>query len=179
MISGGKFADGAETAAFSYAFNTLAHDLHQRYSPSRSWYHQYESDWAVCKADQEWCTQQLGLETLVAGYSYPGQDQPITNGQRSAVSFMGISPGHIYTYVDPGTYSIFNVTDTDHILYNGYVERSLIWKGDTLYLRTYGEGNNRGPLSWFTNVTTWAPAFNQTNYQFQQSMIQSWLRRQP
>jgi RHS repeat-associated protein len=177
-LSGGKFADGAETAAFSYAFNNLAHDLHSSYSSDRSWYHHYLSDWAICNASQAWCTQQLGFATLVAGYSYPGQDEPVTNGERSAVSFMGFSPGHIFTYLDPGSYSIFNVTDTDHFLYNGYVERSLIWKGDTLYLQTYGEGNNQGPISWFVNVTTWAPAFNQTNYQFQQSMIQTWLKGQ-
>ena len=71
------------------------------------------------------------------------------------------------------------MTAPDHIFYSGYVWRTVVWEGDTLYLRTYGEGNDSGFLSWLGNMGLWKPGFNQYNYQFRYQMIQNWLKEQP
>jgi len=192
VLSGGKFANGAVTAAFSYAFNELAHrggggggggGGEGGYSPDKPWYHRYggegEGDWAICRSSQDWCSQARAFETLTH-WAYPGQDnsQPVWNGVVSEVFFAGSTAGHIQTFVDPGTFSIRNQTLPDHIFHDGYVQRSVVWKGDTLNLRTFGEGNNKNFYRLVQNVGLWRPGFNQYNHQFQQSMIQSWLREQ-
>jgi hypothetical protein len=113
-------------------------------------------------------------------FAYPGQDntQAVRDGLIIEVMFAGESAGHAQVLLEPETFSIFNVTRPDHILHDGYVRRSVVWRGDVLYLRTFGEGNNRNWYRWVQNVSLWQPAFNQYNYQFQQLMIQSWLMEQ-
>jgi hypothetical protein len=76
-------------------------------------------------------------------------------------------------------YSILNVTLPDHIFYDGFVHRSLVWRDDTLYLSTYGAGNHQNFYSCAQNVTLWRPGFSQYDHQFQQHMIQRWLKEQP
>jgi RHS repeat-associated protein len=181
--SGGKFANGAVTAAMSYAFNSMAHyrasrqSLAKRYSSEKPYYHEYEGEWAICNTGQEWCTQQRGLDSLTH-FAFPGQDSsmPVVHRQVSEVFFAGSSAGHIETRVEPSTFSIYNITRPDHMFYDGYVRRSLQWRDGTLYLKTYGEGNNQNFYRWFQNVTLWRPGFNQYNHRFQQHMIQSWLK---
>ncbi len=176
-MTGGKFANGAVTAAFSYAFNKMAHDLRKNYDEGKPYFHEYEGEWPVCVSGQGWCTQQQGLDSLTH-FAYPGQDssQPVWDGKVSEDFFAGSSAGHIETRVERSTISIFNRTLDDHIFHDGYVHRSLVWRDDTLYLRTYGAGNNQSFYRWVQNVTLWQPGFNQYNHQFQQHMIQSWLK---
>jgi len=126
---------------------------------------------------QVFCTQQRGFESLKF-FAFPGQDntQAVWDGQIAEVVFAGESAGHIQVRLEQETFSIFNITRPDHLLHDGYVRRSLVWQGDTLYLRTFGEGNNRNFYRWAQNVALWQPGFNQYNYRFQQHMVQSWLR---
>ncbi len=185
--TGGRFGAGATTAAFQFLFNHSVHSamqgaLSKNYSADRPYYHNYggegDGDWAVCTNSQEWCTQQRGLDSLIEGYSYPGQDEPVWNNKVSEVYFAGASAGYIRTFIEPESFSIFNITEPNHVFYDGYVQRSMVWEGDTLYLRTFGEGNNENFYRWFQNVELWQPGFNQYNEQFRQNMIQNWLKEQ-
>jgi hypothetical protein len=61
------------------------------------------------------------------------------------VGIGGFSGGHIRTYVEEGTHSIINVTEPDHDLHDGLVQRRVVVEGDKVVLRTFGIGNN---ASW-------------------------------
>ena len=71
------------------------------------------------------------------------------------------------------------MTLPDHAFYDGFVRRQIVTHGDTLYLRTSGEGNNTSEYRWLENMATWRPGFNQSNESFRTYMIQSWLKEQP
>ena len=58
------------------------------------------------------------------------------------MGFGGIPGGHIRTYVEEGTHSIINVTEPDHHLHDGLVQRRIVVEGDKVVLRTFGIGNN-------------------------------------
>jgi len=138
-----------------------------------------EGDWPICTSDQEWCTQNIGYEALTY-YGFPGQDnsRPIANDQVSQVKFLGLSGGEIQTKLDPQSYTLTNITRSNHIFCCGFVRRTIVWEGRTLMLRTSGSGVNYGMASWYLNYLVWRPAFNQYNHLIQMKMIQIWSSTQ-
>lgn len=119
------------------------------YSKLYEHYHEYELPPAVlCTLGQEGCSVERAYEALLvhAAPGGPRRTSPITDGERSPVGFGGISGGHIRTYVEEGTHSIINVTEPDHDLHDGLVQRRIVVEGDKVVLRTFGIGNNS---SWF------------------------------
>ena len=119
------------------------------YSKLYDHYHEYELPPAVlCTLGQEGCSVERAYEALLvhAAPGGPRRTSPITDGERSPVGFGGISGGHIRTYVEEGTHSIINVTEPDHDLHDGLVQRRVVVEGDKVVLRTFGIGNNS---SWF------------------------------
>jgi len=184
-ITNNNFGNGAKTRAHSYANDSLLdRELDQRFDNNKSWYHVYggegEGDWPLCTNDQQWCSQDRAFE---AGkyFAFPGQDNsvPVTNNRIYPVyGPANWFVGDIKVRLEQSSYSIFNITLPNHDFYDGYVRRSFVWKENTLMLRTYGEGNNRGFFSWMANQALWQPGFNQYNYQLRQRMAQDWLREQ-
>jgi hypothetical protein len=66
----------------------------------------------------------------------------VQNGQVTNLPLLG----SITTYVDPNNQTLYNVTNPDHTLYPGLVERSVGLGNDGLYhINTYGEGNGIAP----------------------------------
>ena len=63
------------------------------------------------------------------------------------------------TLVKPSISAIFNVTQPGHFLYNGFVERQVIVKGTSIYVRTTGVGNNDSDEKAELNELAARPAF--------------------
>jgi hypothetical protein len=119
------------------------------YSKLYEHYHEYELPPAVlCTLGQEGCSVERAYKALLvhAAPGGPRRANSITDGERSPVGFGGIPVGHIRTYVEEGTHSIINVTEPDHDLHDGVVQRRVVVEGDKVVLRTFGIGNN---ASWF------------------------------
>lgn len=91
----------------------------------------------------------------------------------------GEEVGKIRTFLEPITFSVYNITLPGHAFYNGFVRRQMVTQGDTLYLRTMGAGNNTSEYRRVENLLTWRPGFNGSNENFRQYMVQSWLKEQP
>ena len=147
---------------------------------SQAWTHQYGSlddgGWPLCTKSQEWCSQSNGFEALKY-YAYPGQDnsRQVVDGEIYEVSFLEKSAGHIQVKLDPSNFSLVNITRSDHLFCCGFVTRRIAWQGNTLMLRTAGQGANSNVWTWGLNYLTWRPGFNQYNHLVQMKMIQLWL----
>jgi RHS repeat-associated protein len=181
------------TATSTSAISAPSHDigfyLSQKYGPNMPYYHRYggpgPGDWAVCHpSSSAWCTNERGYDALTR-FVYPNQDpsKPVQDRDVNTIywpwPFDSVAVGDIRTFLEPTTFSVYNITLPNHDFYDGYVRRQIVTQGDTLYLRTTGEGNNSGEFRWMENVATWRPGFNMSNENFRQYMIQSWLKEQP
>jgi hypothetical protein len=117
-------------------------------------YHDYELPPAVlCTLGQEGCSAERAYEALRV-HAVPGgprRTSPVADGERSPVTFGGIPGGHIRTYVEEGTHSIINVTEPDHLLHDGLVQRRIVVEGDKVVLRTFGIGNNSSGMRAWAN----------------------------
>ncbi len=115
------------------------------YSKLHEHYHEYELPPAVlCTLGQEGCSVERAYEALKT-HAIPGGPRrtgPIEDGSRHPVSLAGFPGGHVRSYVEDGTHSIINVTEPDHVLRDGLVQRRIVVEGDKVVLRTFGIGNN-------------------------------------
>ncbi|MDP1753296.1 MAG: hypothetical protein Q8L22_27915, partial [Reyranella sp.] len=115
------------------------------YSKLYEHYHEYELPPAVlCTLGQEGCSVERAYEALKT-HAIPGgpkRTSPVRDGERSPASFARIPGGHVLTHVEEGTHSIINVTEPDHHLHDGLVQRRIVVEGDKVILRTFGIGNN-------------------------------------
>ena len=97
--------------------------------------------------DDAGCTAEAAYEALLR-HAVPGGPAPrvpVTHGQESTVSLMGVPGGRIRTLVDGDSSSIINQTLPDHQFHNGFVQRQIVTKNGKIYVRTFGEGNNSTP----------------------------------
>jgi RHS repeat-associated protein len=150
-LGGDKFQNGAITGAFGYLFNDAAHGDSRHYDPRDPNYHAYPLLDPICSVSADLCTPAEVFEALRSSAA-PGQTFPAYTGDRVNVIFAG----PITQFVYPDILSIYNVTLTGHWFDPGYVERSVIQIGDTVYVRTEGEGT--GQNRWL-NMLTARPAF--------------------
>jgi hypothetical protein len=74
-------------------------------------------------------------------------------GDRTEVPFAGT----VRHFVDAPGLTVYNVTEPGHWFDPGYVSRSVITRGDSIYVRTIGEGTGSWPSF---NVIVGPPAFN-------------------
>jgi hypothetical protein len=115
------------------------------YSKLYEHYHEYELPPAVlCTLGEEGCSVERAYEALKV-HAVPGgpkRTSPIRDGERSPASFARIPGGHVLTHVEEDTHSIINVTEPDHHLHDGLVQRRVVVEGDKVVLRTFGIGNN-------------------------------------
>ena len=128
-------------------------------------YHEYELPPAVlCTLGQEGCSVERAYEALLihAAPGGPRRTNPLTDGERSPVGFGGIPGGHIRTYVEEGTRSIINVTEPDHHLHDGLVQRRIVVEGDKVVLRTFGIGNNSSEPGMWVNKNVAGMAFSES-----------------
>ncbi len=115
------------------------------YSKLYEHYHEYElRPEVLCTLGEAGCSVERAYEALKT-HAVPGgprRTTPIEDGGRHPVSAGGIPGGHVVTYVEEGTHSIINVTEPDHVLRDGLVQRRIVVEGDKVVLRTFGIGNN-------------------------------------
>ncbi len=115
------------------------------YSKLYEHYHEYElRPEVLCTLGEAGCSVERAYEALKI-YAIPGgprRSSPVADGERSPVSLGGFSGGHVLTHIEDSTHSIINVTEPDHRLHDGLVQRRIVVEGDKVVLRTFGIGNN-------------------------------------
>ena len=134
--TGGKFANGARTAAFGHLYN-------QERARARSnaqkgqWTHEYEMETEICSRSGSACTVG-GVWGAVKNNSVPFQDGTLTHGAVSKIPGIGA----VTTRVDDANYSLVNKTHANHLFKYGSVTRSLVITESTISVRTVGMGTN-------------------------------------
>ena len=150
------------------------------YSKLYEHYHEYELPPAVlCTLGQEGCSVERAYEALLvhAAPGGPRRTSSIADGERSPVGIGGIPGGHIRTYVEKGTHSIINVTEPDHDLHDGLVQRRVVVEGDKVVLRTFGIGNNSSRFHAWGNEEIAGVAFAESTDRIKAVMDQEGQRR--
>jgi hypothetical protein len=111
-------------------------------------YHSYDKYDPVCSENAASCTVDNTMQGLIRNYA-PGADgeTAAVSGTETEISFMGLSGGHVVTYVDMLNHRILNFTERDHIFYNGVVIRSVVEGNGLIGIRSFGEGIN-SPVAW-------------------------------
>ena len=133
------------------------------YSPNCPGWHSYsnaDNPNLVCPAYLH-CTEAQMMDYLYR-FAFPGQNpnDPVSNGDVNLV-WLGILPlGHIETGVNG--LMITNVTQGDHLMYDGQVVREAIKNSDGSWsIVTTGTGNNvQIPISTYdSNLSPFEPQF--------------------
>ncbi len=140
VAGGGKFADGAVTAAFGYLFNYFG----------RNW-HEFAHRSLICQSSQLGCTKPIVFDGLLQ-HAYPGQPEGSVIPDEGAGGIV-IGNNPVFTTVDRENWSITNYTLEEHSFCCGYVKRTVVEIEGGIYVDTYGSGNNRNifwaGLNWF------------------------------
>ena len=135
-------------------------------------YHSYSGSLEICTRHETNCSEQLAYEWLRYN-AYPGQDlsRPVT-AQRTEglVKLKGVPIGTIQSFAELETLSIFNVTNPDHKFHDGYVRRWVEWDGDSLVVRTFGEGVNRSGLHATPNTLFGRLGFKELDMNIRESV---------
>lgn len=148
VIAGGKFGNGAITAAFGRAFNEESqlgrHPYssdgggYRQYDPTDPNYHDYSVLTFICST-----SQQFGCSaSYVFGEGLDRYPAPFMNGDyvsnRDIVALPGLGPVRFQVF--PGDMEVINETMPGHQLAPGYVDRQVIQTGDDVYIQTHGAG---------------------------------------
>ena len=150
------------------------------YSKHYENYHEYELPPAVlCTLGQEGCSAERAYEALRV-HAVPGgprSTKPIEDGERNPVSLAGFPGGHVRTHVEDDTKSIINVTEADHFLRDGLVQRRIVVEGDKVVLRTFGVGNNVAGYRAIANTEGAGMAFAESTERIKAAMDPAGQRR--
>jgi len=141
LAVGGRFADGAVTASFGYMFNNALHGDSRNYDPNDPSYHQYPNVSYICSiGGDDGCSVAAVWDGLKL-YAAPGQMGPAYTGNTVFVAAFGLFPlGTIEQDVDDTNMSIVNATKPGNFIDPGYVDRSVVVNGGSIYIYTFGEG---------------------------------------
>ena len=93
------------------------------------------------------------------------------------MSLAGFPGGHVRTHVEDDTKSIINVTEADHFLRDGLVQRRIVVEGDKVVLRTFGIGNNVVGYKAMANVEGAGVAFAESTERIKAAMDPAEQRR--
>jgi RHS repeat-associated protein len=145
VAGGGKFANGAVTAAFGYLFNSELHVGVGGELGDLSGEHDYTTTNAVCPG--AWSCSEQEIQDQVSRFGVPGQDGStlIESGQTSMVydPRTGMPGGYVVTDVSSDGLTVTNTTTDLHLLAFGQVNRTAWQASDgTWYVTTHGTGNN-------------------------------------
>ena len=163
-MTGGKFSNGAITAAFANLFNQQGdhEDAEEELS------HNYQLETVICSRSSSVCTAD-NVWNSVKNNSVPFQDGTLTDGTANKIPLIGT----VVTRVDDANYTLTNVTRGDHLFRHGTVTRSLVVSEATISVRTVGAGTNINRAVWAANYMA-APYFKgldsniQINIKYQQ-----------
>jgi RHS repeat-associated protein len=151
VIGGGKFGNGAVTGTFMRMFNDEPHraELRRRLEISKMslGHHAFGLETKACSYDESGCTGATIWRALLDN-SLPLELATATNlqtGERGALLFLGF----VYQQVDPASMTVTNITnDFWHPFAGGYVEQSVQFRADGIYIQVYGEGQNSFIQAW-------------------------------
>ncbi len=151
-LGGDKFKNGASTGSFAYAFgsigqrNAAANDLSTpRYDNSDPNYHYYDVEGTICTRDSVCTIDSVKLANRLHpapgtfSNTTPVVDAQISNAQ---LGYSGSADdfGPVVHSVSADGLTVTNTTLPGHRLHPGYVRRSVVVRGDTISIRTIGEG---------------------------------------
>lgn len=115
------------------------------YDPTDADYHRYDVESAICQIDSVCTMESVSLANRM--HPAPGtlsNTVPVVNGQISNAHVGYTSDvddfGSVIHSVSPDGLTVRNTTLAGHKLFPGYVERTVFQRGDTVYIRTFGEG---------------------------------------
>lgn len=115
------------------------------YDPSDPNYHAYDVESAICQVDSVCTIESVALANRM--HPAPGtlsNTVPVVNGQVSNahVGYTGDFDdfGPVVHSVSDDGLTVRNTTMAGHKLYPGYVDRIVFQRGNTIYIRTFGEG---------------------------------------
>ena len=173
-LSGGSFANGAQTGAFQQLFNETVHQEHgawpqdEAYDPTDPSYHNYTEINAICTVDMPGCTLRAVNELILTSYNAPSfqlKPQPVAKLGKERLLYgsptpgLGISDSYIVRggviTQQPLSYGVLNRTTHKHPLYPGVVVRVAFKHNGTIYAVTHGVGTNfAGSITGYTAASS-------------------------
>ena len=97
---------------------------------------------------------------------------------------MGLNGGDVSHVVDEDNMTLYNITHPGHIFSDGYVSRSVVVSGDSVVVRSVGEGITSPGTHWigpvpFTrsmratlNMKIYKPGFNSLDDNIRSGLVQ-------
>jgi hypothetical protein len=164
-ISGGKFATGAQTAAFGYLFNEVAAAMKGEMQHTQR-YHEYTLDNKICDYSQSGCSL-ANLKNDFGALSWPGSNvtEPSKTGDIRFARYGILLGGFVTQEVfDDGT-MVVNKTTKIHLLDPGSISRKLYAGYDGIYVSTIGQGWGKFPT---LNVDLGKAMFNDLDWKLRQ-----------
>ena len=147
-VTGGKFANGATTAAMAFAFNEIASgdaEFEREFDTDDPNYHFYDIEGAICEVDSVCSLDSVANASLM--HPAPGtfsRTTPVRNGETSTAQlgydFELDDFGPVLHTVSGDGLVVRNTALPGHRLFPGFVERRVFSRGDTIFIRTIGEG---------------------------------------
>jgi len=124
------------------------------YDKAHNRYHDYTVDNLVCTVEQNGCTRQSVFDKMISQVNFiaPTSDtEPVTNCKITDLNIIPTSgDDSIRTTIDKTSYSITNHTRKNHMLHPGIVKRTIVQRGKSIFVVTFGEGT--GP---FRHINKW------------------------
>lgn len=120
------------------------------------------------------------MDSSVKKNAAPGSDgvTSMKDGDKTSIVFVGINGGHVTHIVDDANSRVVNITDSDHVFYNGLIIRSVVSQGGVVSVSSYGEGVNKPASSWMpdalskvVNLITAYPGFKILDGQIQRDVL--------
>lgn len=159
LLGGGKFANGALTAAFGYLFN-CGHDpgtcMSDQFSDDprgHEYEHNLEYTTYICVFPDINCSREIVLEGVMRFPApFSSGSRMVNTGDISYAGFAGLNP--VMHVVDRANFAVFNLTQPGHWFQDasgaGYVYRNVQQDKIGVFIQTYGAGN--GPLKNINNA---------------------------
>ncbi|MDB9307330.1 hypothetical protein PN471_01380 [Aphanizomenon sp. CS-733/32] len=109
-------------------------------------YHKYGHETLMCVTSYlKGCSKEFVFAMMTSNAAYlaplPDNHEPVTNCMENTLAVVG----GITTTVDNKNFTITNYTRTNHELYPGKVTRTVIQRGEGIYVSTVGEGDGKFP----------------------------------
>jgi hypothetical protein len=113
-------------------------------------YHAYTEETKICSTSSPSCTLGLVFSIMTSQIQYVVPDTKSTLKVQDCMTFDANIPGPfnedpIRIIVNQDNFSVTNYTRKGHVFHPGKVTRSIVKKGNSIYVLTYGEGNGRIP----------------------------------
>jgi RHS repeat-associated protein len=161
-LAGGSFMDGAQTAAYGYLFNCLAHKCNAAdydMNDPRSHMSPAQASPELCAASASGCMD--AARRVIGCASAPGQPGCTAVGQEREIRLTS-PPGvdNVITQYRPNSDMIINGTSPSHMLHDGYVVRWLaVNAAGNVQIWTAGIGTNSGRFMSYLNQSLGSQLF--------------------